>query len=132
MRPTVKGPLGIGAVLRDYADSLFPEVIKGKSRFGVLERSRAKFLRTIAEFFTLEPLKGVTLRQTPVLCLHSRQDTILDIYDTHLKKEYRRNMRRVCPKANFQTLEGDHFLSRPSAKGEAVRSISVFFGAEPY
>jgi pimeloyl-ACP methyl ester carboxylesterase len=128
---TRKGPLGVGAVLRDYADSLFPEVIKGKSRFGVLERSRAKFFRTIAEFFTLQPLKGVKLRQTPALCLQSREDTILDIYDGHLNEDYRRTMRRVCPRASFQTLEGDHFLSLPSAKGEAARSISVFFGDQP-
>ena len=127
--PDRKGPLGVGAALRDYADALFPEVVKGKGHFGVLERSRAKFLQTIAEFFTLEPLNGVTLRQTPVLCLHSHEDTILDIYDSHLKEDYRNTMRKVCPKASFQSLEGDHFLSLPSAKGEAARFIYDFFSA---
>lgn len=117
--------------MRDHADSLFPEVVKGKGRFGALMRSRAKFFRTIAEFFTLQPLKGVKLRQTPVVCLHSREDTILDIYDGHLNEDYRRTIRRVCPRASFQTLEGDHSLSLLSAKGEAARSISVFFGDQP-
>ena len=124
-----RGPLGLWAALMDYADSLFPEVVKKKGRFGVLERSRAKFLRTIAEFFTLQPLKGVKLKQTPVLCLRSREDTILDIYGGHLNDNYRNTMRGICPMASFQAIEGDHFLSLPSAKGAAVRSISAFFKA---
>jgi hypothetical protein len=125
---TRKAPVGVGAALRDYADSLFPEVVKEKGRFGVLERSRARFLRTIVEFFTLQPLKRVHLMRTPVLCLHSREDSILDIVGGHVNEDYRKNMRQICPKAIFQTLDGDHFLSQPSAKGTAVMSISAFFG----
>jgi len=121
--------LGIGAAARRYADILFPGVAKEKGRFGVLNRNRTRFFRTILEFFTLEPLKGVTLKRTPVLCIHSRQDTILDIYDARLIQEYRRNIRQVCPRARFQTLDGDHFLSQPSARGAAARWISGFFGA---
>jgi hypothetical protein len=122
-----RGLLSIGTALKGYADALFPEVMKGTDRFGILERSRAKFLRTMAEFFTLQPLKGVTLRQTPVLCLHSNDDIILDIYDGHLNEDYRRTVQQVCPNVSFRTLKGDHFLSLPAAKGEAAKSISMFF-----
>jgi hypothetical protein len=124
-----KGILGVGAAVRGYTDSLFPGIVKERGRFGVLERSRAKLLRSVAEFFTFRPLKGVRLKQTPVLCLYSREDAILDIYHGYLNQEYRRTIRQVCPMADFQALEGDHFLSQPSVRGEAARSISSFFDA---
>jgi hypothetical protein len=119
--------LGVGGVARRYVDALFPGVAMGNGRFGVLDRNRTSFFRTITEFFALEPLKGIMLKRTPVLCLHSRRDAILDIYDAHLDQEYRQYIRQVCPRARFQSLDADHFLSQPSARGEAARSIASFF-----
>ncbi|MDY6951390.1 MAG: hypothetical protein SWE60_07760 [Thermodesulfobacteriota bacterium] len=121
-----KGLPGLKAALRLYAESLFPGVKKGRDHFGLLERGRARLLRTFSEFLMLNPLKGVCLSQTPVLCLHARGDSILKIYDLHVAKNYRNDIRRLCPQAAFHPLEADHFLSPPSARGEAVRSIASF------
>jgi len=121
-----KGLLGVKAAVRLYAESLFPGVMKGRDHFGLLERGRARLLKTLSEFFILNPLEGVCLSQTPVLCLHAREDSILKIYDLHVAQNYRNDIRRLCPQAAFHPLEADHFLSPPSARGEAVRSIASF------
>ena len=123
-----KRPLGLRTAAGDYADTLFPGIAKGKGVFGVLERSRAKLLKTLREFFTLRPLERVRLAKTPVLCLYARKDRILEIYDGGIHDNYQKDIRRLCPQALFHPLGGDHFLSSPLVKGEAARSITSFFG----
>jgi len=125
--PVEGGFLGFSAAVGLYADSLFPGVVKGKDFFGVLERSRARLLKMISEFFTLNPLEGVRLATTPVLCIHARKDSILEIYGGSAKTTYQDDIRRVCPKACFKPVDGDHFLSPTPAKGEAMKSIASFF-----
>jgi hypothetical protein len=120
------GVLGLRQAVRDYAEVLFPGIAKGKRVFGALERSRARLMTTVAEFFSLRPLEQVRLEKTPVLCLYARKDPILEIYDGGIPAKYQKDMRRLCPRVLFHAVDTDHFFSIPTARGEAVRSIASF------
>ncbi len=129
--PAQRGLPGLSAAARHYADALFPGITKGKDHFGALKRRRARLLKTISEFVTLRPLEGVCLTRTPVLCLYARKDRVLQIYDGGIDANYQSDIRRICPLALFRSLDGDHFMSLPIAKGEAERSITSFFRNSP-
>lgn len=129
--PAQKSLLRGMAAVRHYVDSLFPGIVKGKDYFGALERRRTRLFRTLSEFFTLNPLDGVRLNGTPVLCLYARKDTVLQIYDTGVRLSYENHIRRVCPRTLFHSLDGDHFLSPPLARGEALRQIVSFLQSFP-
>lgn len=109
-----------------YLDLLFPNVEKNRSRFGVLRRERANLAHTAFEFFTLDPLKGVALTRTPVLSLYSSMDTILEILSYGRGVNYESEILKVCPKARFLRLPGDHFLSAPDARNIARSHIEGF------
>ncbi len=123
-------PAGLRQAAHDYLDFLFPEVAKGRDRFGVLERRRTGLLRTAAEGMTLRPLAGIHLPATPVLSLYAREDRILRIYGATIGRggEYEDVIRRVCPLARFIPVDGDHFLSRPTDRADVRRSLLSFFG----
>ena len=108
-------------------DFLFPGVLKSKDYFGVLERKRTRLAKTISEFFTINPLKGVRLRKTPVLCLYASKDKILEIYNAAFKEDYEKSIRALCRNVLFHTLEGGHYLSPRKVREEAVRHIDFFF-----
>jgi hypothetical protein len=124
--PAETGLIGVRAAVGRYVDNLFPGIAKGKDYFGVLELTRARISRTITEFFMLKPLKGVRLGRTAVLCLYARKDPVLQIYDRGLDAGYQNDIRRVCPQSLFRSLDGDHFLSLPKARGEAAGAITSF------
>jgi len=113
--------------LVQYFDFLFPNIMKGKDNFGVLERKRTNLAKTVSEFFTMDPLKGVKLRKTPVLCLYASRDRVLDIYNTAFKDDYEQNIRELCPCTRFRILEGGHYVSLKKAREDAVRHIDLFF-----
>jgi len=71
-------------------------------------------------------LKELHLEKTSVLCLYARKDTVLEIYDHGARANYQNDILRVCPQTLFHPWDGDHFLSLPMAKGQAVRSILSF------
>ncbi len=109
-----------------YVDFLFPGIRKGKERFGLLERKRVKLLNTLADFFILDPLKRVCLQDTPALCLYASQDRILDIYDGGVRIDYKKEVRRICPRTFFRPLDGNHFLPRKAARDKAANYINTF------
>lgn len=110
-----------------YMDFLFPGIEKNENYFGVLERRRTSLFRIISELFTWEPLHGVCLDNTPVLCLYARKDRILEIFDTGFKVKYENDIKRLCPQTTFQSLDVDHYFSLPMARNEALKSIISFF-----
>ena len=110
-----------------YMDFLFPGIVKNKNYFGVLERRRTSLFRIVSELFTWNPLYGVCLDKTPVLCLYARKDRILEIFDAGLKVNYENDIRRLCPHTTFHSLDGDHYFSLPMARNEALKSIISFF-----
>jgi hypothetical protein len=126
MVPTHNRLQGVKAAIERYVDFLFPGIAKGKDYFGTLERSRTCLLMTVAEFFTLNPLEGICLKTTPVLCLYAGKDRVLEIYDAAVKLNYQKDIRQLCPQTLFHRLDGDHFLSLPIARGKAVKSIISF------
>ncbi len=113
--------------LVQYLDFLFPNIMKGKNNFGTLERKRTKLAKTVSEFFTMNPLKGVKLRKTPVLCLYASRDRILEIYNSAFKVNYEENIRELCPCARFRILEGGHYVSVKRVREDAVRHIDMYF-----
>ena len=112
---------------RYYMDFLFPGVVKNENYFGVLERKRASLFRILSELVTWNPLHNVCLDKTPVLCLYARKDRILEIFDAGFKLNYKNDIKQLCPQAAFHSLDGDHYLSVPAARNEALKSISSFF-----
>ena len=114
-------------MLRAYADRLFPNIPKNLSRFGILERRRIRLWRTLWEALTRNPLRGVCLETTPVLSLYSPHDPLLSAYRLfHPGGRYEDHIRRICPKATFVVLNGDHFLSAPGERRKACRAIVAF------
>ncbi|MBC2694814.1 MAG: alpha/beta hydrolase [Desulfobacteraceae bacterium] len=110
-----------------YLDFLFPGIEKNENYFGVLERRRTSLLRIVSELFTWEPLRGVCLYKTPVLCLYARKDRILEIFDTGFKVNYENDIKKLCPQVTFHSLDVDHYFSQPTARNEALKSIVSFF-----
>ena len=114
-----------------YMDFLFPGIEKNENYFGVLERRRTSLFRIVSELFTWNPLHGVCLDKTPVLCLYARKDRILEIFDTGFKKNYENDIKRLCPQATFHSLDVDHYFSQQMARNEALKSISSFISYIP-
>ena len=112
--------------LAHYADFLFPGIRKGRDRFGILERKRVRLCATLADFLTLDPLEWIQLQKTRVLCLYARQDRILKVYDGGAGTDYKDDVSRVCPRALFKTLNGDHFFSHQMTRDRVAMHIKAF------
>lgn len=115
-------------VPRAYLDFLFPHVRKGKRFFGNLERQRTHLLKTLAEFLVFNPLRGVILPDTPVLCLNADDDRVLHMYDNPVGRTYENIIRQLCPRSTFGRLTGGHFLSRRLARRQAIGWIREYLG----
>jgi hypothetical protein len=107
-------------------DFLFPGIVKNENYFGVLQRRRTSLFRIVSELFTWNPLHGVRLDKTPVLCLYARKDRILEIFDTGFKLKYEYDIKQLCPQAIFNSLDVDHYFSLPIARKEAFKLINSF------
>ncbi len=112
--------------LRRYVDFIFPGVAKSRRGFGALERRRTRMFKTLYDAFALNPLKTIRLPRTPVLCLYSTDDPILNIFDGIVGSDYRAEVRRVCPLARFRVLNSDHFLSHPQTRTEVFEDLIQF------
>ena len=110
----------------DYTDTLFPDIRKGRDRFGVLERKRVRLFATLTDFLALDPLQWVTLHKTDVLCLYARQDRILKMYDEGAGTDYKNDVSRICLRTLFRSLEGDHFLSHQITRDRVTMYIKNF------
>jgi hypothetical protein len=113
-----------------YADFIFPGVAKNRHRFGALHRRRTRLMKTLWDAFFLDPLAGVHLPRTPVLCLYSTHDRILQITENVFGDRYEEDVRRVCPLATFRPLAADHFLSHPGARSAAFGDVLAFLGSD--
>jgi len=112
--------------LAHYADLLFPGIRKGRDGFGVLERKRIRLFATLTDFLTLDPLQWVTLHKTDVLCLYARHDRILKMYEGDAGTDYKNDVSRICPRTQFRSLEGDHFLSHKTIRDRVAMYIKAF------
>jgi pimeloyl-ACP methyl ester carboxylesterase len=118
----------IAEAFHRYADFIFPGVTKSRHRFGVLHRQRTRLLKTLWDALFLDPLADVHLPRTPVLCLYSTHDRILQITENVLGDRYQQDVRRICPLAIFRPLAADHFLSHPDARSAAFGDVLAFLG----
>ncbi|MBW1940502.1 MAG: hypothetical protein JRI28_03855 [Deltaproteobacteria bacterium] len=113
--------------LRSYWDFMLPEVSRHKGTFGELALKRTKPLKIFHETLAWNPLDKLRLNDLPVLCLYSRDDRILKLYEALSESHYRAKIKRICPQVRFSPLEGDHFLSQPDVRCKALKCILTFF-----
>ena len=109
---------------------LFPRVIRDLNRFGSLERRRVNIFRILWESLSLNPLRGVQLKNTPVLCLYGRQDLVINMYLKNGDRGYRQSIRNLCPKVKFQVIDGDHFLSDRESRSGVLHAVLDFVKEE--
>ena len=121
----------VAHVLKQYADFLFPHIEKDNETFGVLKRRRTCLRKVLFDFFLFDPLKGVVLADTPVLCLYASEDRVLRAHSNRRehRKHYEAEIRRVCPRARFHPMESDHFFSAPRVRRIARDAMSSFLSA---
>jgi hypothetical protein len=116
----------ISDTLENYLEFLFPGILKGREYFGGLARKRTRLVKTVVEFLLSNPLGTAKISKTPVLCLYAREDRILDILVSGKRTEYENSIRKICPGTVFHVLDGDHFLSFPHTREEALQKIMAF------
>ncbi len=119
----------VSDALENYLEFLFPGILKGREYFGGLARKRTRLVKTVMDVILSDPLETVKIPNTPVLCLYSREDRIIDIFISGKRSEYESGILNVCPKTVFHVIEGDDFFSRPDTRGEALQRITAFLGA---
>ncbi len=122
---------GLKSAVAGYVDFLFPSVAKSRTSFGVLARKRTRLLQTLTDFFILDPLEGIALTGTPVLCIYARRDRVLQMYgsDAGFMTGYEQEIRRICPRTRFFPMDGDHFLSHPRTRSAARSAIASFLSS---
>jgi hypothetical protein len=107
-------------------EGLFPGIAKTARGFGRLARSRVRFMETLVDLLTGGSLAGACLRKTPVLCIYTRNDRLIGrLWDLD-SGGYEAEIRRICPKATFLPLGGDHFLSPGSNRRKAIGAVADF------
>lgn len=121
---TIVGP---GRALFSYLDVLFPGIEKGRGRFGILRAGKAGFFRIISELLLLDPLEGLKIARTPVLCLYAREDRILNIFHRGERDRYENNWRRLCPQTIFRSVPGGHYMTSTETRRSVLDSIKKFF-----
>jgi pimeloyl-ACP methyl ester carboxylesterase len=117
---------GVLLAADQYLEKLFPQIVRSKDHFGALKRKRARVLKTLSEFLTINPLDRVHLKRTPVLCLYAKKDSILKIFHAGRHTSYENNIRAICPHTRFYPVEADHFFSPASARQSAFETILNF------
>ncbi len=117
----------LGRAFQRYADFLFPGIEKNRHVFGTLLRRRTDLFGTAWDLLFFDPLTGIAMQKSPVLCLYAKHDRILKIYDNAVGTDYERQVLQICPHAAFYPLTCDHFLSCPKSRDQAFDKIMDFF-----
>ncbi len=122
----VSGHLGIQ--LRRYAEFLLPGITINRTQFGLLAMRRIRLLQTLMDWLASRQLRSVRLARTEVLCLYSRDDHLLRAFRYFENpRDYEAAIRKICPGAQFVRLAGDHFLSTPHDRRQALGAMTTFF-----
>ena len=118
----------LGTQLRRYTEFLLPGITINRRQFGMLALRRMRVLQTLVDWLASRQLHTVRLERTAVLCLYSIDDRLFRAFryfDAPL--DYEKALRRICPRAQFFRLKGDHFLSRAQDREEAMAAVTAFF-----
>ncbi len=118
----------LGVQLRRYAEFLLPGITINRTQFGLLALRRIRLLQTLMDWLASRHLRPVRLARTEVLCLYSRDDRLFRAFRYFEKpSEYEAAIRSICPGAQFVRLAGDHFLSTPHDRRQAMEAMTTFF-----
>jgi hypothetical protein len=80
----------------------------------------------VTEFLLLNPLAGLRLAHTPVLCLYAREDLILQIFHRGERARYENKWRHLCPRTSFRPLPGGHYLKAAETRRRVLDSVRDF------
>ncbi|CAD7844861.1 MAG: hypothetical protein [Olavius algarvensis Delta 4 endosymbiont] len=109
-----------------YLELLFPNIARGVTGFGTLNRNRTRVLKVLFEWLSSNVEFDFSLPQTAALCIYSSRDPILDIGGGLLRNASMDCIRRVCSPVTFQAINSDHFLSDPHSLTLTRRAIRAF------
>lgn len=109
-----------------YLELLFPNIARGVTGFGTLNRNRTRVLKVLFEWLSSNVEFDFSLPQTAALCIYSSRDPILDIGGGLLRNASMDCIRRVCSPVTFQAINSDHFLSDPHSRTLTRRAIRTF------
>lgn len=109
-----------------YLELLFPNIARGVTGFGTLNRNRTRVLKVLFEWLSSNVEFDFSLPQTAALCIYSSRDPILDIGGGLLRNASMDCIRRVCSPVTFQAINSDHFLSDPHSRTLTRRAIRAF------
>lgn len=121
---TIVGP---GRALSSYLDVLFPGIERGRGRFGILDAGKTRLFRILSELLLHDPLAGLKIARTPVLCLYAREDRILNIFHRGERDRYESNWRSLCPQTIFRSVPGGHYMASAETRRSVFDSIRKFF-----
>ncbi len=119
-------PGGLAAALRAYRRELFPHVRHGRQAFGILSRQRVHWSRTIRDLFAHRKFQARPLQATSVMCVYGRYDRLLQQAGFTDWNGYELLIERICPGAQFQCIDGDHFLSGAKVRGRLIQTVVNF------
>ncbi len=120
----------LGDQLRRYTEFLLPGITINRTQFGLLAMRRIRLLQTLMDWLASRHLRSVRLARTKVLCLYSRDDRLFRAFRYFENpRDYEAAIRKICPGARFVRLTGDHFLSSPHDRQQALKAMTTFFDA---
>lgn len=119
-------PQGVKAALKAYRRELLPHVTHGSQAFGILSRQRVHWFRTVRDLFAYRHFQEQPLRATPVMCVYGRQDRLLQQMGFKDWAGYETLIQKICPGAEFQGIDGDHFLSGAKVRTRLIDTVVNF------
>ncbi len=122
-------PRGLKEALKAYRRELLPHVTHSRQAFGILSRQRVHWSRMFSDLFAYRRCQAQPLRATPVLCIYGRQDLLLQQIGFSDWEGYEMLMKRICPRAEFQRIDGDHFLSGAEVRGQLIETVVTFLSS---
>lgn len=122
-RPTLNS---LKAAIQSYRDELLPNVSHERKAFGILSHQRIQWSRMMRDLIVFRQLAARPLTSTPVLCIYGRQDRILRQIGFSSWEGYEALIARICPKAQFLRIDGDHFLMGERIRQQLIETVRRF------
>ncbi len=122
-------PRGLKEALKAYRRELLPHVTHSRQAFGILSRQRVHWSRIFSDLFAYRRCQVQPLHATPVLCVYGRKDLLLQQIGFSDWDGYEMLMKQICPRAEFQRIDGDHFLAGAEVRGRLIETVVTFLSS---
>ena len=120
-------PGSAGEMASVVLDSVFPEISKSSSHFGILDYDRVDFPRVTFEYLFKQGPADFVCDPTPALCLYGSHDAMLGLDEHSEEMRYKNEFKRRFADVSFIAFEADHFMShlKEELSTEVHRFISL-------